>query len=282
MTGTAATSVPQSFNSPPHEGIRGLRSLASAKGFHLRRTWARVSRTRPHGRNLGSPVEPRGPGLGIFPGAIGAQAPALARGVPTPSLDPRRTPASLDKRPSASMALGHQGPGWGQLAYVAANPQTPPSRPHHYEDPPVLPSVKGSPFTDGRTGGRPPGDGFPPSRGCLVWGPEAGPRMRRQAPSPQGCLRATGPTLEISCQVHRVPGVVSGETEVLPATQRTPRFLLDPTCQRSPTPAEAECPGKTWGPRVGEGGRPLFSSRWSGRCGRNPHPPRGSPGGTQA
>ena len=56
--------------------------------------------------------------------------------------------------------------------------------------------------------------------------------MRRQAPSPQACLRATGPTLEISCQVHRVPAVVSGETEVLPATHWTPRFLLDPTSQQ--------------------------------------------------
>ena len=165
-------------------------------------------------------------------GSLGAQAPSLPRRVSTSSLDPRRTPASRDRRPSASKGLKHKGPGWEQPVYVAENTETPPSRPHHCEDPPVLPSVKGTPFTDGRTGGRPPGDGFPPSRGCLVWGPEAGPRMRRQAPSPQACLRATGPTLEISCQVHRVPGVVSGETEVLPATQRTPRFLLDPTSQQ--------------------------------------------------
>ena len=165
-------------------------------------------------------------------GSLGAQAPSLARRVSTSSLDPRRTPASRDRRPSASKGLKHKGPGWEQPVYVAENTETPPSRPHHCEDPPVLPSVKGTPFTDGRTGGRPPGEGFPPIRGCLVWGPEAGPRMRRQAPSPQACLRATGPTLEISCQVHRVPGVVSGETEVLPATQRTPRFLLDPTSQQ--------------------------------------------------
>ena len=165
-------------------------------------------------------------------GSLGAQAPSLARRVSTSSLDPRRTPASRDRRPSASKRLKHKGPGWEQPVYVAENTETPPSRPHHCEDPPVLPSVKGSPFTDGRTGGSPPGDGFPPSSSCLVWGPEAGPRKRRQAPSPQACLRATGPTLEISCQVHRVPGVVSGETEVLPATQRTPRFLLDPTSQQ--------------------------------------------------
>ena len=108
---------------------------------------------------------------GDYPGgSLGAQAPSLAGGVPTPSLDPRRTPASRDKQPSASMGLGHQGPGCEQLACGAANPQTPPSRPHHCEDPPVLPSVTQSPFTDGRTGGRPPGDGFCPSRGWLVSG----------------------------------------------------------------------------------------------------------------
>ena len=231
---TAATSVPQSSNPPLREGIGGLPSLASTKGIHLRRTRARVSRTRPHGRSLWKPLEPLGPGLGIFPGTLSGPRRSLSPlGVPTPSLEPRRTPASRDKRPSASMGLGNKGPGCEKLAYVAANPQTPPSRPHH--------------FTDGRTGGRPPGDGFPPSRGCLVWGPEAGPRMRRQAPSPQACLRATGPALEISCQVHRVPGVVSGETEVLPATQRTPRFLLDPTSQQLSNPGRGRVPREDLG-----------------------------------
>ena len=180
-------------------------------------------------------------------GSLGTQAPSLARRVSTSSLDPRRTPASRDRRPSASKRLKHKGPGWEQPVYVAENTETPPSRPHHCEDPPVLPSVKGSRFTDGRTGGRPPGHGFPPSRGCLVWGPEAGPRMRRQAPSSQACLRATGPTLEISCQVHRVPGVVSGETEVLPATQRTPRFLLDPTSQQLSNPGKGRVPREDLG-----------------------------------
>ena len=55
---------------PAREGIRGLWSLVSAKGIHLRRTWAQVSGTRPHGRSLWRPLEPRGPGLGIFPGAL--------------------------------------------------------------------------------------------------------------------------------------------------------------------------------------------------------------------
>ena len=165
------------------------------------------------------------------------------------------------------------GPGCEQLAYVAANPQTPPSRPHHREDPPVLPSVKGSPFTDGRTGGRPPGDGFCPSSGWVVSGQEAGPRRRKQAPPPhEHPSRATGPPpppLEISGQVHRVPGLLSELREALPATHRTKRF--PPWTTRpssSPTLAEAECPGRTRdvGPGRGAGkrGRPRFRARWSG------------------
>ena len=229
-------------------------------------------------------MEPRGPGLGIFPGAIGAQAPALARGVPTPSLDPRRTPASLDKRPSASMALGHQGPGWGQLAYVAANPQTPPSRPHHYEDPPVLPSVKGSPFTDGRTGGRPPGDGFCPGRGWLVSGPDLGLRMRRQAPPPQASLRAWAPPL-------RYPARFTGSLRSCPGKRkpslppRGPRVFPWTTLpSSSPTPAETEVPGKTWGPRAGAGAGAGHGAQPGGfrSGGQNPRPPTGSARGTQA
>ena len=175
-------------------------------------------------------------------GSLGAQAPSLARRVSTSSLDPRRTPASRDRRPSASKGLKHKGPGWEQPVYVAENTETPPSRPHHCEDPPVLPSVKGSPFTDGRTGGSPPGDGFCPSRGGLVSGPDAGPRMRRQAPPTRAPLRARGPTLDTSGQVHRIPGVVSGETEAFPATQRTARFPLDHTSQHLCHPRRGRVP----------------------------------------
>ena len=241
-----------------------------------------MSRTRPHGRNLGRPMEPRGPGLGIFPGAIGAQAPALARGVPTPSLDPRRTPASLDKRPSASMALGHQGPGCGQLAYVAANPQTPPSRPHHYEDPPVLPSVKGSPFTDGRTGGRPPGDGFCPGRGWLVSGPDLGLRMRRQAPPPQASLRAWAPPLRYparftgslrSCPGKRKPSLPPRGPRVFPWTT-----LASP----SPTPPEAECRGRTRDLGPGRGAGHGSGPGGAVPGGRDPRPGTGSPWGSRA
>ena len=84
--------------------------------------------------------------------------------------------------------------------------------------------------------GRPPGDGFCPSRGWLVSGQEAGPRSRRQAPPPQASLGATCPTLEISGHVLRVPVLVSGELEALPAPQRTAPFPVDHTSQQLSNP----------------------------------------------
>ena len=79
-TVSAGTRVPQSSNPPPREGVRGLWSLVSAKGIHLRRTWAQVSGTRPRGRSLGRPLEPWGPGLGIFPGALSGPRRPLSPG----------------------------------------------------------------------------------------------------------------------------------------------------------------------------------------------------------
>ena len=182
-------------------------------------------------------------------GSLGAQAPSLARRVSTSSLDPRRTPASRDRRPSASKGLKHKGPGWEQPVYVAENTETPPSRPHHCEDP--------------------PGDGFFPSRGWLVSGPDAGPRTRRQGPPPHASLRATGPTRETSGQVHRIPGVVSGETEAFPATQRTARFPVDHTIQQLCHPRTGRVPGedlRTWGLGGGPAKVPRQVERvWAGR-----------------
>ena len=169
-TVTAGTSVPHISYPLLYEGIGGLLSLVSANGIHLRCIRAQVGRNRP-GAGVWGSLWSQGVRTGDFAGGpLGAQVPSLARGVPTPSLDPRRTHASPYKRPSHSMGLGHMAKGCEELASVAANPQTPPSSHHHCEDPPVLPSVKGSPFTDGRTGGRPPGDGFCPSQGWLVSG----------------------------------------------------------------------------------------------------------------
>ena len=191
---------------------------------------------------------------GHFPGcSLGSQAPSLTRGVPTPSPDPRRTPASRHKRPTSSMELGHMGPGCEQQAYVAGNTQTPPSGPHHCEDPPVLPSVKGSPFTVGRTGGRPPGDGFYPSRGWLVSGQDAA-RQAQGRPPPEASLGATCPTLEISSQVHRVPGVVSVELHPLPAPRRPERFPMNHTSRQVSHPRKGTLPREELGTRGLQGG----------------------------
>ena len=66
---TSTTSVPKRSNppTPPRQDIRGLRSLVCAKGIHLGRTRALVSSTRPRGRSLWRPLEPRWPRLGNFP-----------------------------------------------------------------------------------------------------------------------------------------------------------------------------------------------------------------------
>ena len=64
-----------------------------------------------------------------------------------------------------------------------------------------------------------------------------------QAPTrslPRGlCL-----TLEISSQVHRVPGVVSVELDALPVPLSTARFPVDHTPQQVSHPSKAECPRK--------------------------------------
>ena len=107
--------------------------------------------------------------------------------------------------------------------------------------------------------------GFGPGGGAAQ--AQAGP------PPPRASLPGNGPPppppLEISGQVHRVPGLLSELREALPATHRTKRF--PPWTTRpssSPTPAEAECPGRTRdvGPGRGAGkrGRPRFRARWSG------------------
>ena len=235
---TTATSVPQSSNPPPCEGLRGLWSLVSAEGIHLRRSWARVSGTSPHGRSLGRPLEPRGPGLGIFPGALsGPRHPPLPRECPRRPL----TPAG-----HLHPAISGSPPPWGSDTWGRGaskwptwreTPQTPPSRPHHCEDPPVLPSVKGYPFTDGRTGGRPPGDGSCPSCGWVVSGQEAGPPRRRQAPPPLASLGQRAPPLRYQARFPGSLGWCPGKRKPsLPP--RGPRVFSWTTLpSRSPTPA---------------------------------------------
>ena len=66
-----------------------------------------------------------------------------------------------------------------------------------------------------------------------------------QAAPAQASLGATGPTLDISGLLHRVPGVVSVELEALPATQRSVPFPVDHTCQPVSHPARGRVPGKS-------------------------------------
>ena len=81
----------------------------------------------------------------------------------------------------------------------------------------------------------------------------AGFRPRRKATQAQegtpntSLLGATCHTLDISGQVNRVPELMSGETEALPATRGPHVFPWTTLPSSSPTPAKAECTGKTKG-----------------------------------
>ena len=120
------------------------------------------------------------------------------------------------------MGLRHMGPGCEQLAYVAANPQTPPSRPPKAKIPLFFHPERGSPFQMEEQGGGPQEiDGFCPSCGWLVSDQDVRLGRRRAGPPPQASFRATHPTLEISGQLLRVHGLLSGDLEALPATHRT-------------------------------------------------------------
>ena len=77
-----------------------------------------------------------------------------------------------------------------------------------------------------------------------------GPAGAGQAPPPKAYLGVTCPTLNISGQVHRVPGIVSVELEALPATQRTACFPVDHTSQQVSHPRRGRVPREdlgTWG-----------------------------------
>ena len=115
------------------------------------------------------------------------------------------------------------------------------------------------------------------------FGPRGGAAQAQAGPTPRASLRATCPPLEISGQVHRVPGLVSELTEALPATHRTPRF--PPWTTRpssSPTPAEAECPGRTRDVGPGRGAGHGSAPGGAGPGGRIPGQRTGSPVGSRA
>ena len=215
-------------------------------------------------------------------GSLGAQAPSLARRVSTSSLDPRRTPASRDRRPSASKGLKHKGPGWEQPVYVAENTETPPSRPHHCEDPPVLPSVKVSPLTDARTGGQPAGDGI--FRAIASWfivrmlgGASAWQAPHQKAPSGQ-----LAPILKYQARFTGSLGRVRG-TGRFPCHPEDRALSWRPHFQAGLSPPQRQSaqgrpghlgPGRT----AGHGSVP----DGDGPCGRVAGPWKSSPMGTQA
>ena len=130
--------------------------------------------------------------------------------------------------------------------------------------------------------GRHPGDGFCQFHGCLVSGQGAGMGRSRAGHPTTASLGATYTTLKMSGQVHRVPGLVSGETEALPATQRTTRSPVGRTSQQLSHPRRGRVPRETWGPGTGAGASNHPSPGGEGPGGRDPPPRKGSLRGTQA
>ena len=198
----------------------------------------------PHGRSLGRPLEPRGPGLGIFLGALSGPRQPLSPGeCPHCPL----TPAG-HLHPEISGPL----PPWGSDTWGRGASNWPTwqqtRRPLH----PVPTTAKiplffhperGPPFRC-KNGGRPPGDGFCPKHGSLVRGCDAGPGRRRVGPPNRGLPQGNVP---LSCDIRpgsQGPWVLSVELTAFTAIQRTAHCPGDHTSGLSLTPAEAECPGK--------------------------------------
>ena len=70
-----------------------------------------------------------------------------------------------------------------------------------------------------------------------------------QAPQPEASPGATCPTLEISGQVHRFPGVVSVEVDARPAPWKTALFPIDHTPQQVSHPRRGRVPRVELGTR---------------------------------
>ena len=64
--------------------------------------------------------------------------------------------------------------------------------------------------------------------------------------------------------VYSVPGLVTGELEALPATQRTVRFTEDHTSQQVSHPRRGRVPRDELGTWGRPGGQPRFCAVWSG------------------
>ena len=100
------------------------------------------------------------PGLGLSWGALlGPWHPLSPGECPCHPLIPRRTPVDLGEWSSASPELGPRGQGARHSPNLRETCGLLQFRPPHCEDPPVFPSIRGSPLRDGETEEH-PGDGL--------------------------------------------------------------------------------------------------------------------------
>ena len=92
-------------------------------------------------------------------------------------------------------------------------------------------------------------------------------------PPTTASLGATCPTLEMSGQVHRVPGVVSVELDALPSTRRTARFPVDHTSQQVSHPPKGRVPREELGTRGRDGGPASvpYQAEWAVAGGTHVH-----------
>ena len=166
---------------------------------------------------------------------------------------------------------------------MAGNAQTPPSRPPHCEDPPVLPSVRGSPLTDGGTGGRPPGDGICQSRRWPVSGQDAGPGRQRAGSPTRSLPRGNGPHpghIRPASQSPWGPVRGTGSSARHPEVRS---FSRGPHLPARLPPRQRQSAREELGPRGLDEGRarvPRLVGRGPG--GPDPRPGTLSPGGTRA
>ena len=87
--------------------------------------------------------------------------------------------------------------------------------------------------------------------------------LRCGAGARQAFPGATCPTLEISGQVHSVPGVVTFELHAGPATQRTVPFPKGYSSQQVSHPCRGRVSGEELGSWVLTGRRPQLGAAWS-------------------
>ena len=101
-----------------------------------------------------------------------------------------------------------------------------------------------------------------------TWGGQA----QGRPPPPQASLGQRAPPLRYQARFTGSLGSGGGNWKSSLPPRGPSVFLWTPLHSRSPTDAEAECPGKTWGLGAGVGGRPSSHARWSKPGGAGPTP----------